>query len=387
MRSPGSLLACALLSASACSSAGSGSVKDSGGAPSSTASAPAPSGAPAQASAAGSAASSSASSAAPGAATATLAAPSPVALPGGAPGIGFDDLGFSAEIGRVIVPAGRSGNVDLIDPASGAVTSIGGFSTGAKFEGGHDFGVTSACVAGGLLFATDRTSQKLVVADVAARKIVGEAKLAAGPDYVRWVAATSEVWVTEPDADQIEIFSMPAGKTAPVHAATIATKGGPESLVIDAKRGRAYTHLWKGATIAVDLKQRSIAATWPNGCDGSRGIDLDEPNGILFAGCAEGKLVMIDVATGKQLASAQSGSGVDIIAFAPALRHLYFPGGKSKSMAVFGVSAKGDLALLGTVATAEGAHCVAADASGGAYVCDPRGGQLLKVSDPFPASR
>src|SRR4051812_16680957 len=42
----------------------------------------------------------------------------PIALPGGPPGIGFDDLRFSAALGGVLVPAGRSGNVDLIDPAS-----------------------------------------------------------------------------------------------------------------------------------------------------------------------------------------------------------------------------------------------------------------------------
>src|SRR5690349_13741943 len=59
-----------------------------------------------------------------------------VALPGGSPGIGFDDLRFSAAQGAVLVPAARTGNVYLVDPASDAATAIGGFSASATYGGG-----------------------------------------------------------------------------------------------------------------------------------------------------------------------------------------------------------------------------------------------------------
>ena len=58
----------------------------------------------------------------------------------------------------------------------------------------------------------------------------------------------------------------------------------PESLVIDPSRKRAYAHLWKGATVAIDIPSRAIVATWPNGCSGSRGIDIDEKRGFVFVG-------------------------------------------------------------------------------------------------------
>src|SRR5437762_1248233 len=88
-----------------------------------------------------------------------------------------------------------------------------------------------------------------------------------GFDDMRFVAPRSEVWVTEPDAEKIEIFTVPTGATpTPVHAADIAVRGGPESLVVDAAHGRAYTHLWHGQTFAIDVAARSIAARWPNGC-------------------------------------------------------------------------------------------------------------------------
>jgi hypothetical protein len=310
-------------------------------------------------------------------------------LPQGAPGIGFDDLRFSFDLGKVLVPAGRSGSVDLVDPGTGAVSTIGGFSAEPRYQGGHDYGVTSVDQGRRWLYATDRTSLKLDVIDPGARSIVASTPLVASPDYVRWVAPTGEIWVTEPDAEQIEVFvAPPDGSTAPRHVALVKVKGGPESLVIDATRRRAYTHLWKGATVAIDLRSRSIVATWPNGCDGSRGIALDEPRGWLFAGCSEGVAVVLDVThDGAQLSKATSGSGVDIIDYAPRLGHLYLPGGKSATMAILNVSAKGQLSVLGTMPTASGAHCVAVDASGDAYVCDPDRGRLLRYRDPYPATQ
>src|SRR4051812_35497340 len=81
----------------------------------------------------------------------------PVAMPGGERGIGFDDLGYSAALGKVLVPSGATGKVNLVDPRSGAVESISGFSAGAGSGQGHGEGTTSADVGNGFLFASDRT--------------------------------------------------------------------------------------------------------------------------------------------------------------------------------------------------------------------------------------
>jgi hypothetical protein len=50
-------------------------------------------------------------------------------------------------------------------------------------------------------------------------------------------------------------------------------------------------------------------------------------------------------------------------------------------MAILGVAPSGRLALLGTVKTATGSHCVATDDRRQAWVCDPDRGQLLRVVD------
>src|SRR5438445_6965527 len=71
----------------------------------------------------------------------------PIALPGGEGGIGFDDLGFSSSLHRVLVPAGRTGTLDLIEPDNLQVQSIRGFGGSSSaigaFRGGHGEGITS----------------------------------------------------------------------------------------------------------------------------------------------------------------------------------------------------------------------------------------------------
>jgi len=318
---------------------------------------------------------------------ATTASVTTLPLPGGAAGIGFDDLIFAAGLKKVVVPAGRSGNLDLIDPESHEIITIAGFSAKERFRKGQSEGITSADEGRGLLFATDRTALKLDVVDPGSRVIVAQALLASSPDYVRFVESTGEVWVTEPDAERIEIFTLAdSGPPTPVHAGFIPVPGGPESLVIDGTRGRAYTHLWKGLTLAIDTRTRATKEKWPNGCKGSRGIALDRKRGFLFAGCSEGKAVVLGLDRGgATLDSLRYGSGVDIIAYNPQLAHLYLPGASSATMAILGVSAAGRLSLLGTAKTASGAHCVVADDNHQAWVCDPAHGHLLLVYDIFSA--
>src|SRR6266851_40978 len=310
----------------------------------------------------------------------------PIALPGGEGGIGFDDLGFSASLRKVLVPAGRTGTLDLVDPETSEVVSIRGFATSSStFRGGHGEGITSVDEGRGFLFVTDRTAQQLNVVDPKDHSVVSSARLASGPDYVRFVAETHEIWVTQPSAERIEVFRLLSKETPkPEHTSFIAVPGGPESLIIDHTYARAYTHLWRGITLAIQLKDRSIVARWRNGCKASRGIALDEKRGFLFAACDEGTLSVIDSHTGKILGKTHSGDGVDIIAYKRGLGRVYLPGAESATMAIIGISAEGSAAVLKTVKTAKGAHCAIADDRGRVYVCDPSRGRLLVFKDALP---
>jgi len=310
-----------------------------------------------------------------------------IPLPDGAGGVGLDDMGWAPSLGRIVVPAGRTGRIDLIDPSGGPMTEIPGFSVTAAGTG-HGGGTTSADEGPGLLFATDRTAGEVVAVDEKAGKIVARAKLAGGPDYVRWVEATHEIWVTEPDAEKIEIFRLGSGFPPAIeHAGFVSVPGGPESLVIDGARGRAYANLWKAETVAIDLKARAVAARWKNGCGGARGLAIDRRRGFLFAACTEGRVVSFDVENGKTLGSAPAPDGIDIIDYNAALGHLYVPGAKDAQLAVVAVSKSGELSPLGRLPTAPRAHCVASEPGGGIYVCDPPHGAVIALEDTFPGEK
>ncbi|MBA3672901.1 MAG: hypothetical protein H0W68_12895 [Gemmatimonadaceae bacterium] len=138
---------------------------------------------------------------------------------------------------------------------------------------------------------------------------------------------------------QIEYFAF--GGTKLSRKGAIEVPGGPESLAIDSGRGRAYTHTWDDATVVIDLAKHKEIARWKNGCAASRGIAFDEAHGFLFVGCEEGKATALDVVhDGKQLGSVETGKGVDIIAFAPTLSHLYVPGGDSATLTIIGIDSR-----------------------------------------------
>jgi hypothetical protein len=310
----------------------------------------------------------------------------PFALPGGEGGIGLDDLAFAPGLRQVVVPAGRTGRLDLIDPESRKIREIAGFEASAAAAGGHGAGSTSVDEGKGYLFAIDRTALRLSVVDPRKGTIVAGAPLAGSPDYVRYVAATNEVWVTEPDKEAIEIFSLSAADPpVPEHQALLVVAGGLESLVVDAGRKRAYSNLWKDSTVVIDLASRKVVETWPNGCEGSRGLALDIQQSLLFVGCAEGGADVLDLAHGGAVKDRfRFGNGVDIVAFNPTLRHLYVPAAKTGQMAIVGVSDEGKLTLLGTVVTAQRAHCAISDDHRQVWICDPTAGRLLVVRDTLP---
>jgi DNA-binding beta-propeller fold protein YncE len=291
-----------------------------------------------------------------------------IALPGAQPGLALDDLLFARSLRMLVVPGAQTRSLYFV-AHDDSVTRLSPFAPASDGEG-----VTSVDEGGGMLFATDRTTRTLYVIDPAKRTAVATAPLAAAPDYVRFVRG--EVWVTEPRAAQIEAFRLDG--VEPKQVAIIKVPGGPESLVVDAEHGRAYTNLWKDATVALDIARHAVLRTSSNGCADSRGIDVDARHARVFVGCREGKVVVLDAATGNVVASRfVDVDGVDIIAFDG--ERLFVPGARSGTMAIVHVGDDGSLNPEQRVPTAEGAHCVAVDGRGGAYVCDPRGGRVLHI--------
>lgn len=322
--------------------------------------------------------------AAAGATTAPARVAEPLALPGATVPGGFDDMAFAPAIDRVLVPGGASGALYAIDPASGAAAKVAQVTAPVEPVGGDDYGTTTAAYADGYYVANDHADRSIVLVAAASGEAIAHAKLASGSDFLRYVPSLGEIWVTEPDARQIEVFDADLSASAPTltHVATIPVRRGPEGLLIDAADGRAYANDAAGHTMVIGLRARKVIARWPNSCRRSRGLALSAPRRLLFVGCKEGKAVALDIAHGgRVVGTAKTASGVDLIAWSPALGHLYVPGARSGALTILSVSGNGSMHRLARVATAKGAHCAASDGKDEVYVCDPRHGRVLAIRD------
>ena len=298
-------------------------------------------------------------------------------------GLDFDDMGYAASLHRVLVPAAQSGDLVLIDPATQRIQRWKHVVPSGSGRDREDAGTTSASAGMGLIFVSDHRDREVVALSDRTHRPVARAKLASGPDYVRYVAPLRQVWVTEPGKAQIERFAVHGGPHPTLQRiGAVPVKGGPESLVIDAGRGVAYTNEWKDHTLEISLHAPHVTARWPNTCQGSRGLALDAADGVLLVGCKEGKVVALKPsAGGKVLGHAQTGAGVDIIAWNRHLRHVYAPGARSATLTVLHMGADGQLAKVATAPAARHAHCVATDGHSHAYVCDPGAGAILVYTD------
>ena len=321
-----------------------------------------------------------------------------VSIPGGEGGIGFDDMVYSSTLHKVLLPAGHTGKLYLIDSLSSTMTSIGGFSSSAEFQKGHKVGISSVDDGEGIIFVADHGRHELVAVDPVSGARLASVELAGDVDFVRYVGVNHEIWASEPDDKRIEVFKFKKGiipglnhpgffGDQPVMPSRltkimfITVPGEPEGLAVDLTRGRAYTNIGQNA-IAIGLDSHAIVTTWPNQCEKSRCNALDEKNGRLFIACAEGKAEAFDLNNGyKEISNLVTDPGADVISYNAKLSHLYFTSGKNATLSVLDVSDQGKLSLLGKAAAAQRSHCVVGDDQDNIWVCDPPHGQLLRYKD------
>lgn len=305
----------------------------------------------------------------------------PFALPGATGTVSLDYLAYERAAGRVWIPAGNTGSVDVLDVAKGAVVRIEGFKTSERDVRGQKrvMGPSAAAIGDGVVYVGNRGTSEICTIDAAKLTRGACLTLPTSPDGLLYVAATKELWVTTPRDKSVTVLdaSKPA-KLAP--KATIALDGASEGYAVDETRGLFFTNLEdRDKTVSIDTKTHKVTATWDPKCgsEGPRGLAVDTTRGFLFVACTTG-VVVLDVAHGgAQLAKLDTGGGVDNIDYLPEAKQLYAAAGKAAVLVVASVDDKGALSVLGTAPTAQGARVVIADRDGVAYVADPAGGRVL----------
>jgi hypothetical protein len=304
-----------------------------------------------------------------------------IALPGVTGHATLDYLVFEAAHGRVWVPVGDTGSVDVLDPVSAQFTRIDGFKSAEREAHGSKrmMGPSSGSFGDGFVYIGNRASSEVCPIDAATLKPGKCVQLATPPDGVAYVASAKELWVTTPKDSSLTVLdASEPGAIKP--KAVVKTPGSPEGYAIDDTRGLFFTNLEdKNQTAVIDVRTHKIRSTWPSACgsEGPRGIAVDAAHQIVMVACTDHVQFLDGGHDGARVAKVDTGGGVDNVDWLPAQRLLYVGAAKAATLTVLHVDEKGQPTVVATGATAPGARNAVVDANGNAYVADPTNGGVI----------
>src|SRR5579883_593264 len=180
----------------------------------------------------------------------------------------LDYLVFEPTHGRLWVPVGETGSVDVLDPASGQFTRVDGFAKAEREAHGQKrmMGPSSGAAGEGFVYVGDRASSEVCAIDARTLERGACLQLSSPPDGMAYVTSARELWVTTPRDSSVTVLD--ASKPGVLaRKAVIKTPGSPEGYAVDEAHGAFHTNLEdKDQTLAIDLKTRTVRSTWPSGC-------------------------------------------------------------------------------------------------------------------------
>lgn len=146
------------------------------------------------------------------------------------------------------------------------------------------------------------------LAPIAVVKIPGR-----NPDAILYDPATKRVFTFNGGTSNATAIDATNGNVL----GTVDLGGKPETAVSDG--GKIYANIEDKSEIAVfDPKTLVVQARWPLApCQEPSGLAIDRVHQRLFAGCGNKTMAIVDMRTGKVVASPAVGAGVDAAGFDP----------------------------------------------------------------------
>lgn len=212
----------------------------------------------------------------------------------------------------------------------------------------------------GRIYITDGGLGAVRVYDGKTYRQLATVPLKVDSDSIAYDPRTHDLYVVNGGGDANETYSMVSvvDTTSVKKIADIRIDGDTlEAMALERHSDRMYVNdASENKVVVLDRKTRQIIATWPVTM-GKRNvaIALDEAHHRLFVACRDGKLVVFDTQSGKELQALQIGGGVDDAVFDPATGRIYAQCGKDGSTWVYREQNGDRYQLLGHIAEGAGA--------------------------------
>lgn len=260
---------------------------------------------------------------------------------------GWDYLSIEEPGGRLFVSHGTRAVV--IDLKSGSVC---GELTDTPGIHGVAFSADKA-------FSSNGKENKIGIHDLKTLQPIGKVDAGMNPDCILHVPSTGEIWAFNGKGNTATVIAAKDG--SPV--STVPLPGKPEFAVLNPKDGMIYLNVQDQNEVAViDPTKHAVLRSFPIApAEDATGIDADPATGRIFVvSHNKGILAMFDGLTGKLLATAPIGKGVDGVCFDPLTRTV-FTSNAEGTVSIVQVEEPERLRVVQTLATQPGARTMILD--------------------------
>ena len=178
----------------------------------------------------------------------------------------------------------------------------------ADTPGVHGFAIAPELGRG---FSSNGKENKVSIVDLKTNGTIAKVETGEVPDAILDEPERGEIYAFNGKGQSATVIDAKSRKVV----ATIPLEGKPE--FAQSQSDRVFCNIEdKNEVIVIDTKTHSVVAKWPlaPGAEPT-GMALDAAHHRLFVGCHNKLLVMLESTTGKVVATAPIGAGVDACAF------------------------------------------------------------------------
>lgn len=258
----------------------------------------------------------------------------------------FDHLGLDRRGNRLFAAAEGAHQVLVFDLTTGKyLRSIDGIPIPHAIFVRQDTGQ---------IYITDGGTGAVRIYDGVTYRLLKTIPLKVDADSIGYDPQTRYLYVDNGGGDAHESYSMLSviDTTEGTKIADIKIDGDTlEAMALEKGSDRMFVNdASENKVVVLNRKTRHILATWPVTM-GKRNVAmaLDQAHHRLFVGCRDGKLVIFDTQSGRELQALAIGGGVDDASFNPATGRLYVQCGKDGATWIYQEKESGEFTLAGSV--------------------------------------
>src|SRR5213596_957838 len=263
---------------------------------------------------------------------------------------GTDYVAVEAATGRVFVS--RSTHMMVIDGATGKV--LGDIP---NTPGVHGAGIATKAGHG---FRTNGGNEMVTMFDLKTLAVIKQIHVGPGLDGIMYDEPDDKIILTN-HSRPIGTLTAIDPQTGDIVATVELEDTAPEGAAADGKGHIFVNNESKNTMQVIDVKTWKATASWPLApCEGPTGIAYDKASNRIFSGCSKTSVV-VDLNTGRVVASIPNGTRVDALGWDPAKKLIYIPNGGEGNVTVVHQDSPDSYTVVATVPTVAGAKTITVD--------------------------